>query len=339
MDLCDNGVGSDISIARSSPPRDRSGKAGVGAPRSIAGDVTDSRKLTCARASSELKDARRAICAACGQTTEHAPSFRGLRRCLSCGFVSYPAGASDLGELYDDRYFAGGEYADYRGQEPALRQSMRRHLVQMSRYQRPTGSLLEVGCAYGFFLDEARRFFEPVMGIDIAEGPVSYGRDQLGLDTIVADFPALDSTRRFDAICMWDTLEHVPDADRFVAKAHELLAPNGHLFITTGDIGSLNARLRGARWRQIHPPTHVNYFSKRTLTLMLNRLGFDVKGMETASYYHTLYDVWAILELRGGLMGRAAGVARRITGPRIGNRLGIWVDLRDIIFAAAIRRD
>jgi cyclopropane fatty-acyl-phospholipid synthase-like methyltransferase len=240
--------------------------------------------------------------------------------------------------LYNDGYFAGGEYADYRGQEPAIRRSMRRHLTQMSRYQPRGGALLEVGCAYGFFLDEARSRFDRVMGIDIAKGAVSYAHDRLGLDASVRDFTSLTTSIRFDAICMWDTIEHVAEPDRFVAKAHELLAPNGLLFITTGDIGSLNARLRGAKWRQVHPPTHLNYFSKRTLALMLERLGFSVTGTETASYYHTLDDVCAILEIRGGPMGRAAGIARRLAGPRLGNNLGVWVDLHDILFVAAARR-
>ena len=256
---------------------------------------------------------------------------------MNCGFISYDAAAVDLSGLYDDSYFAGGEYADYRGQEPAIRRSMRRHLTQMSRYGRAGGALLEVGCAYGFFLDEARGQFDRVMGVDVAEGAVAYARDRLGLDASVADFPSLATSDRFDAICMWDTIEHVPDPDHFVVKAHELLAPGGHLFITTGDIDSFNARLRGAKWRQIHPPTHLNYFSKRTLGLMLTRLGFSVAGTETASYYHTLFDVCAILEIRGGPIGRAAGIARRIAGPRLGNRLGVWVDLRDILFVAASR--
>lgn len=276
-------------------------------------------------------------CSACGVPAEHASTFRGLQRCSSCGFVSYAAGGIDFAELYDDRYFAGGEYADYRGQEPAIRRSMRRHLDQMSRYRGAGGDLLEVGCAYGFFLDEARQRFDTVHGIDIAGGAVAHARDHLGLDATVVDFPSLPATRRFDVVCMWDTLEHVPSPDQFIAKAHEVLLPGGHLFITTGDIGSLNARLRGAKWRQIHPPTHLNYFSRQTLTRMLERLGFRVAGVETASYYHTLYDVGAILELRGGAMGSIGRRLSHIVGPRIGDRLGFWVDLRDILFVAATR--
>ena len=60
---------------------------------------------------------------------------------------------------------------------------------------------------------------------------------------------------------MWDTIEHLKRPDLFVQKAAADLRPGGLIALTTGDIGSLNARLRGARWRMIHPPTHLHYFS------------------------------------------------------------------------------
>ena len=46
------------------------------------------------------------------------------------------------------------------------------------------------------------------------------------------------------------------------------------LALTTGDIGSVNARLRGHKWRMIHPPTHLHYFSAETMKALLDRHGF-----------------------------------------------------------------
>lgn len=198
--------------------------------------------------------------------------------------------------------------------------------------------MLEVGCAYGFFLDEARSVFEHVAGVDVADAAVSYARQRFGVEAQVVDFPSADIVGRFDFVCMWDTLEHVPHPDAFVRKAHELLRSGGHLCITTGDLGSINARMRGPKWRQIHPPSHVNYFSRATLTVMLERLGFTVVGIETAAYYHTVFDVCQIVALRGGVVGRVSRLVARVLGERLGNRLGFWVDLGDILFVTA-RRD
>jgi SAM-dependent methyltransferase len=135
---------------------------------------------------------------------------------------------------------------------------------------------------------------------------------------------------------MWDTIEHVPEPDRFAARALEILRPGGHLFLTTGDIDSLVARLQGPRWRQIHPPTHLSYFSRKTLTRLLERVGYEVIAVETAPYYHTLYNILATLRLRGGITGRlAAWSLERL--PRALGQLGGWIDLRDIMFVAARR--
>jgi hypothetical protein len=50
---------------------------------------------------------------------------------------------------------------------------------------------------------------------------------------------------------------HLEFPYEYLIKARSLLTAGGREFMTTGDLGSWNARLRGARWRQIHPPTHL----------------------------------------------------------------------------------
>jgi hypothetical protein len=64
--------------------------------------------------------------------------------------------------------------------------------------------------------------------------------------------------------------------DLFIAKAARDLKRGGLIALTTGDIGSLNARLRGRRWRMVHPPTHMHYFSVATVSKLLERQGFDI---------------------------------------------------------------
>jgi 2-polyprenyl-3-methyl-5-hydroxy-6-metoxy-1,4-benzoquinol methylase len=278
-------------------------------------------------------------CAVCESRGTFRDFVGGLERCTACGFVAYRrAAAEDIERLYDEAYFTGAEYPDYLGQEHALRRSMRRHLGQMRSSAEFGGSLLEVGCAYGLFLDEARGSYDRVTGVDVAEAPVRYAREKLGLDARLGDVRELEfPPASFDVVCMWDTLEHLPAPDSFLVRARELLRPGGTLFITTGDIGSLNARVRGSGWRQIHPPSHLNYFSRRTLSALVRRLGFEVIGIQTAAYYHTLYNVLASMRMRPGVLAVAAGFALKVLGERFSRRIGFWLDLRDIMFVAARR--
>jgi len=277
-------------------------------------------------------------CCVCGRTTNHRSVLRKLHKCIDCGFVTYPAPQTiDFDKLYDDGYFSGqGDYPDYLGQQDALRRSMRQHLAQMRRFKPLGGSLLEVGCAYGLFLDEARVHFNSVTGIDVCGGPVAHARDILRLDARVGDFAAFDfDHRQFDAICFWDTIEHLPHPEIYLAQAARVLAQDGVLYLTTADVGSLNARFRGAAWRQIHPPSHLHYFSRGTIGRLCERIGLEVIGIETAAYYHTVYNVLASLGIANRPVAHVARMILSALGETRARQWGLWINLGDIMFVAA----
>ena len=80
------------------------------------------------------------------------------------------------------------------------------------------------------------------------------------------------------------------------------LQPGGLLALTTGDIGSLLARWRKAKWRQIHPPSHLHYFSKKTLRLLLAKYGFEVCYTGYAGCYRSADTVaYLVLSLKHGM--------------------------------------
>jgi SAM-dependent methyltransferase len=206
----------------------------------------------------------------------------------------------------------------------------------MSHFEHASGALLEIGCAYGFFLEQARFRFERVVGLDVAASVVERARRRLGVEVHAGDFlqiPFEDAS--FDVVCLWDTVEHLSRPDLFMAKARRLLRPAGRLFLTTGDIGSMNARFRGAKWRQIHPPSHLHYFSRDSIARLLQRAGFRVLGFETAAYYHSLHNVLASIGLRNESAARLVRLALRITGEPLTRRIGLWINLGDIMFVAA----
>jgi len=278
-----------------------------------------------------------ADCIVCGGPAAFMPALGILARCARCGFVTWPGELTvSPGELYDERYFSEIDYPDYLGNEPALRRSMARHLAQISHFWTSRGRLLEIGCAYGFFLDEARRDFDDVVGVDVAAAIVARARSRFGIEAHAGEFLELPfDNGSFDVVCLWDTIEHLTRPDLFLDKACRLLRPGGRLFLTTGDISSRNARLRGVWWRQIHPPSHLHYFSRDSIARLLARTGFEVLGFETAAYYHSMHNVLASIGMR---RGPAAGMSRtllRVVGEVRAKQVGFWVNLGDIMFVAA----
>jgi SAM-dependent methyltransferase len=231
-------------------------------------------------------------CLACGQTASRE-LYLGIQECLSCQFAwaDIKLSPEQWGELYGSSYFFGDEYVDYIGEEPALRKNFRRDLTFMRKYC-PSGRLFEVGSAYGFFLDEARRHYE-VRGVDIHKEGCRYAREKFALDAQAEDFLSMPiAAGSYDAVAMWDMLEHVPNPHEFLSKAAAILKKGGYVFFSTLDITSWLARLQGRSWRQIHPPTHVSYFSRRSLEIMLKRAGFSVASVKYYGDYRSWNNTW-----------------------------------------------
>jgi SAM-dependent methyltransferase len=261
-----------------------------------------------------------------------------LRRCAECGFVTADLEVSPdlLRGLYTSKYFAGAEYHDYVAERPLLEKHFRRRIKTLLRHIPDANDrhLFEIGSAHGFFLAEARRHFKSVAGIDLSADAVAYAVNELKLPVVAGDF--LDHRLEYplDVVCMWDTIEHVQHPDLYLERISAHLAAGGVIAVTTGDIGSAVARLRGARWRQIHPPTHLHYFSKATLTRLLNRCGFTVRYSGSDGAYRSL-DMIAhiILKIRHNQPWVYDTLKR--TG-LLG--FGFYLNLYDIMYVIAVRR-
>lgn len=199
-------------------------------------------------------------------------------RCPACTlcYVGQDSEQLDVAALYSEHYYTGGSgqvFADYLGQEKERRAGARRRLWLMRRRTPRSGRLLDVGCAMGFFLAEARRYYEP-HGVEISGYSSRVARERFGLDVFTgtlqeAGFPG----NSFDVITMWDVVEHLADPKAVLSEAARILRPGGSLVLTTGDIGSAYARRAGARWHLLEPPWHLYYFSRTTMTTMAESVG------------------------------------------------------------------
>ncbi|MDQ1451546.1 MAG: hypothetical protein QOK38_1412 [Acidobacteriaceae bacterium] len=275
-------------------------------------------------------------CLACGGTYGPSP-ISGLLRCRTCGFTSADVrlGDEQLAALYGRDYFHGQEYHDYRAEEASLRANFARRIFALRQHvpNLEEASVFEIGCAYGFFLDEMKDVARQAAGIDISRDAVRHAVEQLGVDATCGDYLLTEIDRCPDLIVMWDTIEHLARPDLFLAAAARDLRPGGHIAITTGDIGSPVARFRGRRWRMIHPPTHLHYFSADTLRLMLDRAGFEVVHLSHPGVTRNLQSaLYIILALKVGAPV-LFDVVRRL---RVFD-FSVTVNLFDIMFVIARR--
>jgi len=178
----------------------------------------------------------------------------------------------ELRALYSENYFLGEEYLDYEKEAPALRKNFRLRLRELTA-RAHGGKLWEIGSAYGNFLKEAEKHYS-VAGCDISEHAAARAREVFGQNVTCGDYLTLDIPMEQDVVCLWDTIEHLAAPAPYLARAAEQLKPGGVLALSTGDIGAWLARFRGEKWRLIHPPTHLHYFTAQSILTLLERLGF-----------------------------------------------------------------
>jgi 2-polyprenyl-3-methyl-5-hydroxy-6-metoxy-1,4-benzoquinol methylase len=189
--------------------------------------------------------------------------------------------------LYNNDYFES-HYYKYFSEKAISQKNFQKRLDVVKQFLKK-GKLLEIGSAYGFFLELAKKGFE-VFGIDIADCGIQYASKELKLKNVVCgDYVDVKyNDNFFDGICMFDTIEHLQEPHRYLEKANKELAPGGKLFFTTGDIDSLAARMQKSKWRLIDPPTHLYYFSRRTIKMLLEKYGFKIIKITYPGYYRSL---------------------------------------------------
>lgn len=276
-------------------------------------------------------------CAVCGVPTPHQRVYEKLGypilACRRCGLGStYLAPGFNPASLYDDAYFSGGQpdgYADYAGSEPVLRKEFRRVLQDLRKCGSTGGKLLELGCAYGFFLSEARDRYE-CLGVEMAPSAVAFARSR-GLEVIEGSLREQILTERgpFDAVAMLDCIEHLPAPDQTVALLARGLRPGGYIVITTGDWDSALARLTNANWRLMTPPQHLFFFSRKTLTALLERNGFEVLSVSSP---------WKLVPIGLALYQVTSRAGFRLTVPGWLGRVGVPVNLFDTVRVIARKK-
>jgi hypothetical protein len=86
----------------------------------------------------------------------------------------------------------------------------------------------------------------------------------------------------------------------------------------------------------IHPPSHLSYFSRPTITRFLQSQGFAVVTIRSIPTYRSLHSVVTNLQTIGRGLPRllAAGMGA-VVPRRIQTHLGAWLNLGDIMLVAA----
>jgi SAM-dependent methyltransferase len=171
-------------------------------------------------------------------------------------------------------YYEGGAcgYADtsYTAQESALRATFKRLLHNLADRRLTGGTLLEVGCGYGYLLDEARAYFDRRAGTEFSLEGAEIAR-ATGAEVFVGGIEQISTERKFDTVVAVQVIEHVYQPLTFVKQLVNHTQPGGHVIIATPDIGGALRKAMGRYWPSFKAPEHVGYFDFRTLSRLMEK--------------------------------------------------------------------
>jgi SAM-dependent methyltransferase len=146
------------------------------------------------------------------------------------------------------------------------------------------GSLLEVGCGAGRYLDLMRALgWMRVVGVDFSPRAVANARDSLGLEAHCGELAEVGFPENtFDAASMSHTLEHVADPVGLLSEVRRVLKVGGRLAVVVPNVGSLSSRLFREYCLMLMVPQHLTNFTQTSLTLSLRRAGFAIERLTTS---------------------------------------------------------
>ncbi len=147
------------------------------------------------------------------------------------------------------------------------------------------GTLLDVGCGNGFFLDYMRRHGWNVRGLDPAPELTDYARTRLGLNNVqTASWPTTGgSPVEAHVVTLWHVLEHLEAPLEALLAVRNALTPAGILVIETPNIRSWPARIFGARSVALDAPRNLVLISRTTLQKVVEMAGFRILKMSSFS--------------------------------------------------------
>lgn len=202
-----------------------------------------------------------------------------IYRCTVCGL-----GRTDLSdnyeqfvrEHYNKGYFTGdptrSAYINYKDDKPFILKNMRQFMRRVRKYK-PHGTLLDVGCALGFFVELSLAHGYDARGFDPSSYAVGEAKQLVGSLRIKQGTIASVSypPKSFDVITMFDVFEHLSDPGADIAKLSTYLKDDGIMVIATGNSASAMARALKRRWTFYIPPQHLFFFNKKTMSQLLGQ--------------------------------------------------------------------
>ena len=207
--------------------------------------------------------------------------------CQKTGLLKYKLSKK---RKYSDSYF-NEEYKSqykrtYYEDEKNIRFLAKKRLTVLQSFlpKKKDLSLFEIGCASGFFLDEARKKNFQVSGLEISSTEVNYAKN-LGLLVEKGNFLNFSSKQQFDVICAFFVLEHIEHIELLFQKIDKMTKKKSLLFLALPSIQGPTFQTNIQEWFETHPKDHFFDYGPMSLRKILQLYNFEILYQKPMSYH------------------------------------------------------
>ena len=188
---------------------------------------------------------------------------------------------SPVNEIYNEQKF----HASEEGESPDDRINAQNIRLIATYFQKGVDGnmplvgkkLIEIGCAQGYFLKQAKSLGADVFGVELNKVNAEIARNSIGGIIYDKDIFELSlSDEAFDIIYMRDVIEHIHNPIPFLKEMSRLLKPGGMIFFETHNIDGLIHKVVGGKHTCLFGFEHPVHWSYKTLKLALEKSGIFV---------------------------------------------------------------
>jgi SAM-dependent methyltransferase len=250
-----------------------------------------------------------------------------IARCQGCSlvFVQAQVTAQEL----DAHYATAGDVAYDDTNVECLNYYYQKLGELISRRFAQPGRILDIGCSRGWFLDVMKGW--ECYGSEIVPADAEAARVRYGERIVRGSFeayPLRDSY--FDVITLQDVFDHFRDPLPALEKCRRMLKPGGLIAIKVHNISCWYAKLTGANFYAVVPPSHLFYYDRQTLSLALEKSGFSVVDTRYIGNLLKVKTVFWRLSRGGDKSSRYYRIYKMLDGTALG-RFTFVKNLHDII--------
>ncbi|GAA4456596.1 class I SAM-dependent methyltransferase [Nibrella saemangeumensis] len=155
--------------------------------------------------------------------------------------------------------------------------TLRQKVNLIDEVNKGKGSMLDVGCGTGSFLEQCQAAGWEVSGVEPDPDAQAIAEKRLQKH-IKENVHQIEVRPPFDVITMWHVLEHIPLVNESLKQIHSLLRPGGTLIIAVPNCQSWDAEHYMKWWAAYDVPRHLYHFSPTTLRKLVEKNGFNEVG-------------------------------------------------------------